>query len=673
MTAGCLNPFGAVTDSQDGGPLSDVSTDAGSGDATDLADRFEPTTPSTYVAKVKNILIGLPATDAEIEQVTNDPTALRGLIDGWIAQPQFESRAQDFFRNAFQQNGADIDTVFENHGQNPTFFMNNSYRAVLERTLMDSFAKTAWQLVQGGRPFTETITTDTYQLTTAQLVLLSYLDEMNASDTGKITNRLQARNAIVPAITFDPASKATIAQSVDPASASYMIWPDFAVAAPSCAPTKTSFATPLKYVTLFRHLFGYGTCANPTGIPSALSGVTFAPVLGDADFSDYHAVRIVQTSAAAPNTTPLFWNIPAMRTATTITLHTPRMGFAGTMAFASNWGTNAGNEARVTANQMLIVGIGRSINDDGTIAKFPVNATDAAHASDPACQGCHAQLDPMKQFIRQSWSLAYDDQLDATQLATPANFGIDGITASGTGVGDLTKILASHPRFALAWTAKLYFWATSRAADEADPELIRVAGVFSQSGFDWKVLVRELFSSPLVTYASATTTTSAAGDALSIGRRDQFCTMLSNRLAIADVCGTTSVMPTLKQKAIQSAATLIAADTYFRSYALPTLPTQPDLFFRASAEAVCTLVAAQVVDAGPISKYVSTDPTTAIEDLVTNVMALPPGDPRHAAAVQILTDHFAAAKTTTGATLTQALSSTFELACLSPTSVIVGL
>jgi len=208
----------------------------------------------------------------------------------------------------------------------------------------------------------------------------------------------------------------------------------------------------------------------------------------------------------------------------------------------------------------------------------------------------------------------------------------------------------------------------------SDPELIRIANVFQTSGYNWKTLVRELFSSPLLTYATETQTTLAAGDTLSIARRDQYCTVLSNRLGLPDVCGQLAVAPTAAQSGVAQVASLMAADTYYRAAELPSLPTAPDLFFRASTEAMCALVALQVVDVTPgTSRYVSANPTVAITDMVANVMGIPPGDPRSAMATQILTDHFTTAKATSGVTPGDALRSTFDLACLSPSSVIVGL
>src|SRR5262245_25656648 len=64
---------------------------------------FVPAPPSVYVAKVKNILVGLPPGDDELARVTADPAALGELIDGWMKLPQYQQKMMVFFELAFQQ------------------------------------------------------------------------------------------------------------------------------------------------------------------------------------------------------------------------------------------------------------------------------------------------------------------------------------------------------------------------------------------------------------------------------------------------------------------------------------------------------------------------------------------------------------------------------------------
>ena len=72
------------------------------------------------------------------------------------------------------------------------------------------------------------------------------------------------------------------------------------------------------------------------------------------------------------------------------------------------------------------------------------------------------------------------------------------------------------------------------------------------------------------------------------------------------------------------------------------------------------------------SRYDSTKKDAAITDFVANIMGLTAGDPTSATATQLLTEHFDAAMQA-GASRTDALKSTFVTACLSPTSVAIGL
>ena len=634
---------------------------------------FEPVSPQDYVPKVKNLLTGLAATDDEVSAVVVDPTALKGLIDKWMALPEFQAKMLDFFRNAFQQNQVNLQTLVTT--LNTNFPMNTTYTAMLQRNIMDSFPRTAWDYVANGKPFNGTMTTPTYMMTTAMMTFLSYVDEIQVDDKNKTTNRLQARNQLAE-FTIDPSSTATLAQTLNPSDATnYMVWhvPASDFGAGCTAPTAYQQTQANEGGSLYSNLLGF-----------LLGRTTYAPCVannGQANVSsqfqdsDWNDWRPVTLSVAAPTdvTSPVFYDILSMRSANTMRLHTQRIGFFGTPAFDANWATNAANEARVTANQALIVSIGQSIDGENTIVNFPVNSADADHASNPACQSCHAQLDPYKQYFRQSYTFSYHDQTDDTQLSQPAGFAIDGVTGGGTGVGAVSNILSTHPRLPLAWVEKLHFWANSTAAIEDDPEVVRIAAAFSGSNYDFKTLVRELFSSPLITYASATKTTTTNGVILSIARRDQFCAALSNRLGLPDVCGQETGAPTSSQKTIASRAVLVASDTYYRAYALPSLPTNPDLFFRQSIESVCGLVAAQVVDASSgTSRYVSTDPTSAILDMVSTVMDIPPGDARYEPAVAILTDNFTSS-TASGSNASDSLKATFTLACLAPSSVIVGL
>jgi hypothetical protein len=97
-----------------------------------------------------------------------------------------------------------------------------------------------------------------------------------------------------------------------------------------------------------------------------------------------------------------------------------------------------------------------------------------------------------------------------------------------------------------------------------------------------------------------------------------------------------------------------------------------DPFYRSSVEQICAYVADQVVDAGANPLYSSASPssvTTAIASIVHGLMGL--DSSRDAQPISILTDHYSSASSG-GASPTDALKSTFTVACLSPWVVAVG-
>jgi hypothetical protein len=267
--------------------------------------------------------------------------------------------------------------------------------------------------------------------------------------------------------------------------------------------------------------------------------------------------------------------------------------------------------------------------------------------------------------------------MDATQTAIPGTFLFDDAVDHGSTMYDLGKQIAIHPKFQIAWTQKLCAWANSGPCLADDPELVRIAGVFASSKFNWNSLVHELFTSPLVTYTAGTKTTQTNGAPVAIARRAQLCATLSNRLGLPDVCGlqtlqagscATDCPP--RGTTVPSISTNLPSDGYSRGAVSALYVNNPDPFYRSSVEQICALLADQVVD--PMTGtalFSSTDSTKAIADIAHTLMGL--DSSRDAQPIGILTDHFNAV-TATGKSATVALKSTFTLGCMSPWVVSVG-
>src|SRR6185369_953944 len=142
---------------------------------------FEAADARAAVRKVKNLLVGLAPTDADVDTVTTMGAAgLRSLIDGWMSDPQssvfFKNKMIGFFRNTFQQTGFSPTDDFKpqllenggfDFGPFGTGAVGDDAFANLVQNLKDSFALTAWALISEGKPFTDTLTTTRYMMTTA--------------------------------------------------------------------------------------------------------------------------------------------------------------------------------------------------------------------------------------------------------------------------------------------------------------------------------------------------------------------------------------------------------------------------------------------------------------------------------------------------------------------------
>jgi hypothetical protein len=366
-----------------------------------------------------------------------------------------------------------------------------------------------------------------------------------------------------------------------------------------------------------------------------------------------------------------------------LVLATPRVGFMTTMAFFANWPTNLSNSYRVTTNQALIVGLGRSFDDRSFTAQVSETSSDAMHVMPgTACYGCHHSLDPMRDYFWQTYSLSYFTQYAAAATLPPtATFAVDATPpVTGSGIRTFAQAMASHPLFGRAWTQKLCAFANSSPCEESDPEFQRVVAAFTSSKFDFKTLVRELMSSPLVTYAEATKTATQNGVVIGIARREALCAALEVRLGLTDLCslrgplmpGAAPDVVKIRTKARNLALT-IPGGAYARGDSDPLMPHDPNLFFSASTENLCLLLGQRLVDqpAGQ-GLFASTMKDVATTNMVGILMGLPASDPRAAPMRGILTDHMTEAMAA-GASAREAVQSTFMLACSSPLGISLGL
>ena len=127
---------------------------------------FHAVPAAIYVAKVKNVLVGLPPSDAEVMQVQGDPSKLKALISGWMQLPQYAEKMKRFFELAFQQTQVSV-VDFADQSYPKQIGINNTTIPLLIQNAQQSFARTMLQLIADGRPLTDGVTTQRLMMTTA--------------------------------------------------------------------------------------------------------------------------------------------------------------------------------------------------------------------------------------------------------------------------------------------------------------------------------------------------------------------------------------------------------------------------------------------------------------------------------------------------------------------------
>lgn len=643
---------------------------------------FEAEPPSVYVGKVKNLLIGQAATDAEVAQVVANPDALSSLIQTWMADPAYARKMQVFFTLAFQQSQItenDLTTLIPPNG-----LANGVDGPLVVKNATESFARTMVAATASGQPLTTAFSTREVMMTTALLQLYAFLDARRVDDDGTPTDDFALAHKKQTIVLESSEGPIPIAETIDPNSPRFMHWyvPDLADL--KYGDKQCDGQDPISFtgngLELEQMMHGHLPAhlgLDGTTKCGARAGRNDDTQFVASDFTDWRLVTIRPPVGGEPTTT--FYDLGSARTATELVVKTPHPGFFSTPAFFANWPTNASNQMRVTLNQALIVATGAAI--DGTDETTPTSTPglDAVHAAPgTSCFQCHQLLDPTRSVLSATYSWFYSPQTDADLMAQPGQFAFQGVIAPMRTIDDFASLLETHPLVPSAWVEKLCYYATSAPCDPTDPEFQRIVADFSKSGLQWNALVAELMASPLVTNAAETRTADSTGETIAVARRDHLCAALNNRLGLADICGLdTTLAKNQEPSTIAQIVAGLPSDGYGRGAPVPVLPTAPTLFYRAGMENICQGVAAYVID-GPLPdqpaarQWSSTAPDAAIADFASIVMAIPSSDDRSAAVVSALHDHYQAALAT-GVSANEALTSTFVTACLSPSFLGIGM
>ncbi|MEL6182974.1 MAG: proline-rich domain-containing protein [Myxococcota bacterium] len=628
--------------------------------------------PAVYGAKLKTLLTGLPLTSDELATLSADASQLETLTDDWMNTPEFRDVLTRFFQGAFQQDQIANDAIPQMLRRNNFNWgrftgPNEDLSALFVQNLRESFARTALRISEAGEPWTNVLTTDTFEMTTAMVVFHSFLEGRYVNDRNQLRQRAMPE---VGNFTLyrNQADAPPAAQAINPNSSNFLHFyvPDFE---DLCLPNNqntyevghNAFNGNDEHYFIFGLLVGRPERAyNRDRNNQCRSGNgRTTPILTRADFSDWRTVRL---RPVRNNEEPRrFYELPALRNANELAVYTERVGFFTTLGFFGTWPTNEDNQNRVTLNQTLITALGESF-DGQTVTDFSPPNLDAEHsAPGTACFGCHQTLDPMREFFTASYSYNYgiQDNQDTMDGLSP-QFVFRGMNETGSGMQDLGAIIARHPDFPKAWVQKVCYFANAAPCPENEATFASIVDSFA-SNLDFKKMMAEVLTSTLVTNDACIE--GGTGHQRSISRRNQLCTVLSNRLGVDNICGIGLVnnRRSTIQREVAAAAVSIPQDTYARGEPEPIVITQTGLFTRATREVMCTVVAERAFNAA----FDNMGSDEAIERMVSGVMGLPVGDPRHDGALTILQDHYRDGRAE-GASERVALQSALVVACMSP-------
>lgn len=259
------------------------------------------------------------------------------------------------------------------------------------------------------------------------------------------------------------------------------------------------------------------------------------------DFTDWRTVEIVQSTTPAaftdgPETVARMRAIPE---GGAINLRFPRVGFFSSPAFLGKWRSNVDNQFRVTAQQTMITALDRVISPADATNILSQDGIPLEHA-DPqsACYQCHKRMDPMR-LVFQNFQTFEHRSKPADSTLQPT-FSFFGVSKNVTTVDEFANEIVQHALFPQAWVQKLCMWGNSTRCEASDPEFLRLAEMFKSSDFNFKLLLREFFSSPIFTGSAKTASHDKNGFIVSLSRGQHFCHALSSRIEnLKSVNGTT--------------------------------------------------------------------------------------------------------------------------------------
>jgi hypothetical protein len=666
---------------------------------------FDPLPIRIGAAKAKDLLTGAQLTDAEYAALA-DPAALKGMIDTWMNTPEFETVMIQFFGEIFQQRTLTKTDMHDTGlGLTTYAFIIHEEEPNLRRAMQEMFARTALGIMQEGRPFTEVATTTRFKLNPPLMATLAYLDTTPRGDDGRPVLKdfrvlKQFPNLKVNwTENLDPITKVPVPipfeDTINEKHPNFMRWYK-----PGPWPRPADCGKGGGYGSqLPGEQFGDGTdprfleyvFTTMFGLSLGVCDLDPKSLFTAQDWANWRWVNVRKANAGENG--DLFWNIPKFRTTAEIVLQSPRVGYFSTPAFLTRWPTSDGNSFRVTANQALIVGLDRTLLKDSVVSvQEGTNASEHVKPGTP-CFGCHVTLDPMRDFFRHDYAASslprVPNSPNSVVLGGPIPaegvFSLGDAPVRGRGLEGFGKAIAGHSYFAEAWAHKICMWANAAPCADADPEFKRIAAAFRGSNHNFKVLLREVVSSPISTYVSRTKTSDTNGVVTGVTRREVFCQRLATRTKTVDPCHISEIDAVASIKAVRFTQAIPATE-YPRGQ-LAAVPRDPGILVQPSYNLICNYLAETFISLEPKAPFLTypatvwfgNDVPVALEQFVTVVMGIPKADPLYSKLHATLQSHYDAvlalqpgANATHPWRVVEPLKSTFRVACTSPLVTATG-
>lgn len=407
---------------------------------------------------------------------------------------------------------------------------------------------------------------------------------------------------------------------------------------------------------------------------------TFSDFMRDnmqaSDFTDWRLVNLT-------NGTPINYDdlaqIRGIAAGQSYNLRIPRVGFFNTLGFQFSWPTNGDNDFRVTTSQTVLVSLNEAFEASDDTPHGNLDALNEEHAGPGSvCYQCHRLLDPMRETFRAHYDQFYG-LTDGADKVTSV-FAFKGHSGPSNNVNQLANTIASHPNFAKGWVSKYCTYTNSEKCNENDPDFIRVVDNFKNSNHNFKLMVADLLSSPIVT---ATSGGIAGGNPglISSTRRNHFCSGLTHRyqqllvaqgkaysLPAGNLCSLTA--------ASRQASATIAVDTTNRGEAGISNSPDSNAFTTIAIEKTCREIAQLVVTDDNLQGFNCCQipqVNSSIDSMTIYLMGLPSIHPRYSKTKTFLNEFFTHARTQPGADDLMALRETFVFACTSPDVTGMGL